>query len=142
MARPAGQPHTKLTNSTRSSKHNAKPRRDPGIETVHKTGCRSKNGGRCNCEPSFKAQVYSAAEGRRIRRSFPTYAAAKSWRADAQAALRRGTLRAARVETVKEAADALIAGMQAGSIRTRSGDRYEPSAIRSYEQALRSHVVP
>lgn len=32
--------------------------------------------------------------------------------------------------------------MKSGRIRTRSGDPYKPSAIRSYEAALRDHVVP
>ena len=38
--------------------------------------------------------------------------------------------------TVNEAADELVAGMEAGTIRTRSGDRYKPSAIRGYREAL------
>ena len=33
-------------------------------------------------------------------------------------------------------------GMKSGRVRTRSGDLYKPSAIRSYEAALRDHVVP
>jgi integrase len=32
--------------------------------------------------------------------------------------------------------------MKSGRVRTRSGDVYKPSAIRSYEAALRDHVVP
>jgi integrase len=32
--------------------------------------------------------------------------------------------------------------MRSGLVRTRSGDIYKPSAIRSYEAALRLHVVP
>jgi integrase len=44
--------------------------------------------------------------------------------------------------TVQDAADELVAGMESGRVRTRSGDLYKPSAIRSYEAALRDHVVP
>jgi integrase len=44
--------------------------------------------------------------------------------------------------SVSEAAEELVAGMRAGRIRTRSGDVYKPSAVRSYEAALRDHVVP
>jgi integrase len=29
-----------------------------------------------------------------------------------------------------------------GSIRTRSGDKYKPSTLRGYEQALRDHILP
>ena len=32
--------------------------------------------------------------------------------------------------------------MRSGRVRTRSGDLYKPSAIRSYEAALRNHIVP
>lgn len=32
--------------------------------------------------------------------------------------------------------------MKSGRVRTRSGDLYRPSAIRSYEAALRDHIVP
>ena len=32
--------------------------------------------------------------------------------------------------------------MKTGRVRTRSGDVYKPSAIRSYEAALRDHIVP
>jgi integrase len=38
--------------------------------------------------------------------------------------------------TLREAADAWLAGAKSGAIRTRSGDAYKPSAIRSYETAL------
>ena len=42
--------------------------------------------------------------------------------------------------TVNDAADELIAGMRTGAVRTRSGDPYKPSAIRSYRLALDLHV--
>jgi hypothetical protein len=44
--------------------------------------------------------------------------------------------------TVQEAAEELIAGMRTGRVRNRSGDLYKPSAIRSYEAALRDHIAP
>jgi integrase len=51
-------------------------------------------------------------------------------------------LRAPAHTTVQDAADELVSGMTSGRVRTRSGDRYKPSAIRSYETALRDHIVP
>jgi integrase len=45
-------------------------------------------------------------------------------------------------QTVRQAADELIAGMEFGTIRNRSGDPYKPSVIRSYELSLRLHVLP
>jgi integrase len=43
---------------------------------------------------------------------------------------------------VRQAGDALIEGMRAGTVRTRSGRRYKPSAIRGYQDALRRSIYP
>jgi integrase len=86
--------------------------------------------------------VWSTRDGKKLRQTFSTVAAARGWRADAQVGLRRGTLRAPTPTTLREAADAWIAGARRSSIRTRSGDVYKPSAIRSYEASLRTRVLP
>lgn len=78
----------------------------------------------------------------KIRRTFDSQAAAKAWRADALIRLSRGQLSTGRSRTVREAATALIDGMREGTVRTRSGDPYKPSAIRSYDETLRLHVLP
>jgi integrase len=112
-----------------------------GIVVKHRTGCSSHEGGRCNCKPSYQASVWSARDKRRMRKEFPTLAAAKGWRQDAQVGLRRGTMRAPTSTTVREAAEAWLDGAKSGAIRTRSGDAYKPSAVRGYEQALRARVL-
>lgn len=114
----------------------------PGIRVRHGRACASGAGRRCNCKPAYEASAYSARDAKKVRRTFSTLAAAKAWRADAQSALRRGTMRAATPTTVREAAEVWLDGAKAGLIRTRGGDTYKPSAIRSYEQALRDHVLP
>jgi integrase len=113
-----------------------------GIEVRHVKDCRLLTGGRCNCDPSYRASVWSPRDRKLIRRTFPTRAAAKVWRSDAEVALRKGTLRAPEPTTIREAADAWLEGARAGTIRNRSGDPYKPSAIRGYEKALRLRVVP
>jgi len=113
-----------------------------GIEVRHRTTCATRSGGKCNCKPAYQASVWSAREGKRLRKTFPTLSAARAWRADAQTAIRRGTLRAPIATTVREAGEALVEGMRSGRIRTRSGDRYKPSAIRSYEAALGDRIFP
>ena len=113
-----------------------------GLRRRHSAGCSSRKGRRCDCRAGWEAFVFSARDGRKVRRTFPTMAAAKAWRADALAGLRRGTVRAPRPTTVRQAAEALLAGMNGGLVRTRSGDVYKPSAIRSYEASLRLHIVP
>jgi integrase len=44
--------------------------------------------------------------------------------------------------TVSEAAEDWLRAAKAGIVRTRSGERYKPSAIRAYEQVLRASVLP
>lgn len=86
--------------------------------------------------------MWSARDERRIQKTFATEAAALLWREDARVDLRRGVLVAARPTVLREFADAWLAGAGDGSIRNRSGDRYKPSTVRGYEQALREYVLP
>jgi hypothetical protein len=113
-----------------------------GIEVRHKKDCASRDGRHCNCKPTYQASVWSARESKRIRKTFTTLAEARAWRSETQTGRRRGTLRAPANTTVLEAAEELIAGMRSSRVRNRSGDPYKPSAIRSYEAALRDHIVP
>ncbi|HEY4897008.1 MAG TPA: tyrosine-type recombinase/integrase [Solirubrobacteraceae bacterium] len=77
-----------------------------------------------------------------MRRTFRTLADARAWRAHAQTATRQGLLRAPSRVTLEDAARQWCAAAAEGVVRTRGGDRYKPSALRSYEQALRTHVFP
>ena len=63
-------------------------------------------------------------------------------RIDSLAARRRGEFRAPGCQSIREAGKTLIEGMESGSVRTRSGELYKPSAIRSYETCLRVHIYP
>jgi integrase len=114
----------------------------PGIRRRHSAGCPvlDDSDSSCKCSAGYEAAVFDPKAGRKLRRSFPNLAAARSWRADAEQGVRRGTIRASEPVTVNDAADQLVAGMEAGSVRTRSGDVYKPSAIRGYRAGLDSYV--
>src|SRR4051812_4882042 len=103
-----------------------------GIEERHRKGCGTADGTRCTCSPAYRAEVYSAREGRRIRKTFPTLAAAKVWRSDAQSQLRQGLLRTAPSVRFQDAIDQFLANVAIGVARTRSGDPYKPSTVRGY----------
>src|SRR2546422_2453657 len=107
------------------------PRRavHPGIEVRHSRWCRSREGGTCNCPKTYQAQVWSTRDRRSIKRTFPTLAAAKSWRHDALVALRKGTMKAPTRVTVAEAVAVWVAGARGGTIRSRKGTEYKPSAL-------------
>jgi site-specific recombinase XerD len=45
------------------------------------------------------------------------------------------------LDTLRNVTTAWLAGARSGAVRTRSGDEYKPSAIRSYERSLRLRVL-
>jgi integrase len=104
-------------------------------------GCRARQGP-CRCSPRYQAQVWSPRDRKRISRTFPNQAAAKAWRHDASVALRRGTLLVGGGAKLREAASDWLDAAKAGLVRNRSGDPYKPSAVRGYEQALRTRILP
>ena len=123
------------------AEQSTKPRRTEGITVRHRRGCGTTGGGPCCCRPTYQAQVFSSRDRRTIRKSFPTLSEARAWRADTQVALHKGTMRAPTRTTLEEAADDWLAAAQSGIARTRSGDPYKPSALRSYEEALQTKVL-
>ena len=113
-----------------------------GIRVRHSKLCPFRSGGACRCRPTYQASVWSAREGKRLFKTFATLAEAKAWRAAAQVAVRRGTMRAGSTGTLREAAATWLEGVKGGAIRNRSGHGYKPSAIRGYEAALVTRVLP
>ena len=122
----------------------SKKRRSTGIDERHTRHCRTLAGGSCSCRPSYRAWVYDARSGRKIRRTFPTRAAARSWRTDALSLLQRGQLMPTSSRTLREAAHAWLEGANAEPpvVLSRSGQRYKPSVLRGYAADLRNHVLP
>jgi integrase len=113
-----------------------------GIDTRHARSCRSRGGsGRCNCTPTYQAHVFDNRSAKRIRKTFPSMASARTWRQDALVALRTGKLTATRKLTVRQAAEQWLADAERGVITNRSGDRYKPSALRAYRQSLRLRIL-
>src|SRR4051812_27022284 len=113
-----------------------------GIDVRHSRSCGSRHSGACNCKPTYQAHVYDARSRRRIRRTFPTVSEAKAWRREAMTALARRTMKPPTKQTLRQTADAWVAGAKEGKIRNRSGDVWKPSTLRGYEDALRRRVLP
>src|SRR5437868_7039563 len=109
-----------------------------GIEQRHGNRCSGR--GRCSCP--WRVSVYSKRDGKKIRKTFPTRAAAVAWRDDARADVRRRILRAPASTTLEEAGVAWLEAARLGVIRPRSGEPYKPAAIRHYERGLRLRVYP
>jgi hypothetical protein len=110
----------------------SRPRARPeGIVVRHSRGCATHRDGACDCRPGYQAQVFSQRDRKTIRKTFRNISDARAWRAEAHSALRLGTLRAPTRTTVAEAAAEWLSAARAEVIRTRSGQPYKPSALRS-----------
>jgi integrase len=116
----------------------------PGITVRHARSCAQPidHAPNARCTPTYQAHVWIAREKKRKRKTFSTLAAAKEWRQDALPAIRKGTMRGPSQTTLRQAWDAWEVGAKDGTVRTRSGDVYKPSALRGYEQAMRLRILP
>jgi len=96
---------------------------------------------RCTCRPMYRAHAWDKRQKKLLHKTFPTRSAAEVWRQDALPELRRGTMRASTRTTLRQAWETWYAGARDGTVRTRSGDRYKPSALRGYDQAMRLRIL-
>lgn len=117
-----------------------------GIVKRHSRSCRSTDGGRCSCKPSYQAWVSQKVAGkhRKVKKTFSgegAFTAAKAWREDAGARKRTGVLRQPTKATLRQEAEDWLRGTRAGEIRLKSGRRYKPSTLRSYEHALTAYIA-
>jgi integrase len=114
-----------------------------GIDIRHRKRCTSPHsGGKC-CGASWQAYVWDKRAGKLIRHTAPNKTAVRQWRQDALVAMRRGEYQQpATGRTVTAAMTELLAGMRDGTVLDRSGRRYRPATIRSYEQAWRKYLEP
>jgi len=115
-----------------------------GLTVRHSTRCpaHQNKAARCRCKPRFVAWVYSADEGKKVYKTFPDQASAKSWRASAFTAIRRKELRAPSKTTLREAAAEWLAAAERGKITNRSGQMYKPSVLRGYRHDLEVYLLP
>ena len=113
-----------------------------GIRKRHTKDCPARTGGHCRCDGGYEASAYSPRDGKKIYKTFPREAEARSWRADAKRSLDRGSLRAPGSRTIREAGEAWLEGAERGEIRNRSGRPFKPSSLRGYRQAFTDRIVP
>ena len=119
------------------------PKRIPeGVRIRHSRSCASRRAMPCDCSPSFEASAYARRDGKKLRKTFARVGEARQWRTAMLKLSHDGGLRAPAATTLAEAGELWLAQAGTGAIRTRSGDRYKPSALRGYEQALRLRLLP
>src|SRR5713101_7221064 len=116
----------------------------PGIIERHGRSCATRRDSKCNCAPSYVAWVFDARLGKKRYKTFSGPRAkseAKSWRADALGAVKKGTLPTESKTTVEQECRAWIARLEAGEVRARGGKPYKPSVERQYVADLNTYVV-
>src|SRR5512132_3173965 len=113
-----------------------------GIRERHARSGRSRTGGRCDCTPSFEAQLWNPTEGRRVRKTFRDHGEARAWVRDARVAVRRGRQLVRTVPELERAGEAWLEQARSGVVRARGGRRYKPATVRAYEAALRLRAYP
>ena len=118
------------------------PRAREPVQVRHQARCASREGRRCDCEPSYRTRVRDLAGAPIYSGWRKTRAEVVAWRQEALLAVKRGQLKKAPSMTVEAAGNERVEGMRSGLILTRSGEGYKPSAVRSYEAILRRHVNP
>jgi integrase len=121
--------------------------RREGVQERHQLRCASRESGRCNCTRSYRGAVYD----RRTRRfAYSGWSrdsgAALKWRTQAlrelDAQIASGQSPTAPSELLRDLWADWYAGAASGAISNRSGQRYKPLALDSYERAWRLHVEP
>ena len=94
------------------------------------TGIRQRHSKRCNgdgCSCPWEASVYSKRDGKKMRQTFPTKAAAVAWRETSAPAVRRGACaRRLRRRSARQPSAGWRARGRADP--PRSGDPYKPAA--------------
>jgi integrase len=116
------------------------------VETRHQKRCRThQDAKRCNCSPSYRGKVTDPRTGKPVRsKAYREQTLAERWCRNALNALELGQRpdSTGPKTTVAEAMDDLLGRMRDGRALDRSGNRYRPATIRSYEQAVRKYIVP
>ena len=89
---------------------------------------------------AYEASVWVARDNKRIRKSFASLREAKAWRAETSVAVKT-VQPATSSATLREAWEEWLEGAEDGLIRNRSGDRYKPGVLHSYQQVMVQRVL-
>ncbi len=99
---------------------------------------------RKNADGSFshRAEVWDNARSKRLTKTFPTPAAAKSWRSAMIAKVKSGEAGAFEATTIEQAAWCLLVAMREGRALDRSGKPYKTSVRVLWESKFRRVIIP
>lgn len=118
-----------------------------GVQERHQEKCASRDGGRCNCQRSYRASVYDPRTKRNRYSGWKRdRGAVEKWLAQSKrelgAELQGGATPAGDTPVLREEWAAWIAAARTGAISNRKGRRYKPEAVAGYDRHFRNHVEP
>jgi integrase len=90
---------------------------------------------------SYEAWAWDRREKKKVRKTFASFDAAKTWRHDAASGLRKGTVRAPTATTIRAAWDGWLEAAKRGEILSRNREPYKPSSLRGYEHDMAEYVL-
>src|SRR5688572_30294280 len=103
------------------------PTTERNIEVYHQQDCRSRDGKRCSCRPSYTARVWDpVAQKRRKAKPVKSLAEAKRVRNELERAVESGVLAEPSSATFGSYAMEWLSKVERGQIRNRKGDIYKP----------------
>ena len=111
-----------------------------GSSRRHSRACRSRDGGRCNCNAGWQAWVYLPREGRKIYRSFAPRGRGQgvAGRCPGRRQPRRASPGATRHAALADGrSPSSSPACEAGAVRPKGRGAYKPATVRSYSQQLR-----
>lgn len=85
----------------------------------------------------YRGIVWSKGTGKINGPWKPSHAEAKSWRTKALGEIEANTIVKPNGVTLRDEAEAFLAGMENGTVRDRKGNVYKPNTVRSYRRAWR-----
>ncbi len=91
---------------------------------------------------TYRAEVWDNARNKRMTKTFPSSAAAKSWRSAMVTKVKAGEAGAFDPTTVEQAAWCLLVAVRDGRALDRSGKPYKASVVRRWESVLQHRVLP
>ena len=113
-----------------------------GITRRHSRNCPALSDGRCKCHAGWEASIYSARDGKKIRKRFVREGEARSWRAAAKSGVDLGTLRAPTAATLNDVGMRWLEGAEAGEVASKSGRPFKPKTLRGYRRDLTEKILP
>jgi integrase len=118
-----------------------------GVEIHHGAGCARKGERiKCSCAASYRGVVYDKTARKHVRGPWRGgkggLSEAKSWLVDKRHQLAKGTLTTPTKLTLQTAWAQWYEGALNGTVRRKGEQTYKPSALRSYEIAMRRRILP